>query len=1216
MNIEGGMRRALAALVCTVLAVATIQAQSLGSMNGSVRDPQGAYVPSATLTLTSTDTGASRTVQASKDGVFQFAQLTPGTYEFRVEASGFKTFLRKDVKVQVNTPLTIDVVLEVGGVGETVEVESEGEIINRTDATIGNTFNQTQIRQLPIEGRNVVDLLSLQPGVVKTNVDDYDDLRSGAVNGARSDQTNVTLDGVDVNDQLGGFAFTSVVPVTLDSVEEFRVVTSNANANQGRSSGAQVSLVTKSGSNEYHGSLYEFHRNTATTANSFFNNSISLDNGAPPVERPKLIRNVFGGSVGGPFIKDKFFFFLNFEGRRDAAAESVVNTVPTVSLRQGIVKYVTTSRTIGELTPAELKELDPLHIGANPLVLAYLNQFPLPNDSSVGDGLNTLGFRFNSPVKRDYNTYIARADYRIDDKNFLFWRGNLADNKRNSAQPYPGQPALYTTLENSKGMAIGYTALLTDHISNVFRYGFTREGDEFAGSTNGPFIGFRDISELQPYSYTEGKNVPVHNFTDDVSWIKGNHTFEFGTNMRFIRFNYFSYYNSFPYTVSSYTWLRDAGNSLLPDDASGSFATGVRSAAVSLLGLVNDTLVVYNYGRDGSTIPVGEPIARRYAADEYEWYLQDTWKMRPNLTLSYGLRYSLYSPPWETNGLQVAPNMSLGEWFDIRTSNAAQGIPANAAPDIVFDLAGPANGRPGYYDWDKNNFAPRVSVAWSPGATEGLIAKLTGGPGKTSVRGGFGSFYERVGSGLANTFDFLGATGLSTTVENPQTQYTVATAPRFTGIGTFPPLPPAPAGGFPASLPEGAYVVGFGVDNRLKTPIDYSFDFSVSRELPWDMSLEVAYVGRFGRDRLVQSDLASAQNLVDPGSGVDYYTAANQIVDFVYQAKAIKDVPRIAYWENIFPGIGRRGRTSTQEVYRVFSKYAPDWVTIQQYLDQYFISKFGRYAFYDDQYAALAAWRSLENTSYNAGQIILRKRFAHGVQFDVNYTYSKSIDLTSEPERAGSYGDNYGTGFLFNPFKPELNRAVSDYDTTHSLNSNFIWQLPVGHDRAYLANSPGWVNEVLGGWQLAGIFRATSGFPIGVSNGSNWPTNWNLSGFATVTGNLKGQTTELGDGPNLFPDPQVAFASFASTRPGEVGSRNTLRGDGLFQLDLGLGKDFKMPWEGHNLQFRWEVFNVTNTSRFDPQSLNLSITDELTFGRYTGTLSPPRVMQFGLRYEF
>jgi hypothetical protein len=1213
MKNVGDLRRLVAALICTSLVLVAAKAQATGTINGSVRDTQGAMVAEATITLVNLETTVTRTATTSKDGTYHFPQVTPGTYELRAEAVGFKKVVRQNLAVQVNTPITLDLTLEVGAVTEAVEVVSGGETINRTDATIGNTFDETQIRQLPIEGRNVVDLLSLQPGVVKTNVD-YDDLRSGAVNGARSDQSNVTLDGVDVNDQLGGFAFTSVAPVTLDSVEEFRVITSNANANQGRSSGAQVALVTKSGSNEFHGSVYEFHRNTATTANSFFNNAVPLTGGQPPVERPKLIRNVFGFSVGGPILKDKFFFFLNYEGRRDAAADSVVATVPTESLRAGVVRYLNTSGGVSDITPTELLNLDPAGIGVSPVMLTYLSQFPLPNDTSIGDGLNTLGYRFNAPIKRDFNTYIARADYQINDRHLLFWRGNLADNKSNSAPPFPGFPPRYEYLENSKGMAIGYTAIISDHVTNNFRYGYTRQGDESVGSTNGPFIGFRLLDELQPYTYTEGKNVPVNNFTNDTSWVKGNHTFEFGTNIRYIRFNYLSYYNSFPYVVGSYTWLRDVAAGLVPEDASSSFSTGVRSSAVTLLGLVNDIYIVYNYDRDGSLIPVGEPISRRYAADEYEFYVQDTWKMRPNLTLSYGLRYGLYSPPWETNGLQVAPTTPLADWYNQRTANAAQGIPASASPDIFFDLAGPANDRRGYYDWDKNNFAPRVAVAWSPDVAEGFWAKLTGGPGRTSIRGGFGSFYERIGSGLANSFDFLGATGLSTAVENPTSQYTVATAPRYTGIGAYPPLPPAPPGGFPAALPKDAFSITFAIDDSVRTPIDYSFDFAVARELPWDMSIELAYVGRFGRDRLVQSDIAPAVNLVDPESGMDYYTAANLIVDLVEQGRSIPSVERIPYWENIYPGIGRRGRTSTQEVYRLFSKYASDWVTIQYYLDAYFFSKFGPNAFFDDQYSALAAWRSLEDTSYNAGQVIVRKRFARGLQFDFNYTWSKSMDLTSEPERSGSFGTF--SGFVLNSQNPELNRGVSDYDVTHSLNTNWIWQIPVGHDRAFFADSPGWVDAIAGGWQLTGIFRATSGLPVSVDNGSFWPTNWNHEGYATASGDIRGETTRLGDGPNLFANPRAAYASFKPTRPGQIGSRNIIRGDGVLQLDLGLGKDFNMPWEGHKLQFRWEVFNVTNTARFDPQSINLDVTNELTFGSYTGTLSPPRVMQFGLRYEF
>lgn len=1216
MNSLFRLRRFAAASLCVLALNAMAVAQAAGSLNGAVRDPEGAAVAGAVLTVVNTSTQASRTVTTGKDGNYQFTQLQPGTYDLTVEHTGFKTIVNTGIGIRVNTPTTLDLDFEVGGVNESVNITAEGEAINRTDASIGNTFGERQIRQLPIEGRNVVDLLSLQPGVVKTNVDDYDDQRSGAVNGARSDQTNVTLDGVDVNDQLSGFAFTSVVPVTLDSVQEFRVVTSNANANQGRSAGAQVSLVTKTGSNEFHGSVYEFHRNTATTANSFFNNMIPLTEGTEPVGRPKLIRNVFGFSIGGPIIKDKFFFFLNYEGLRDAAEDSIVRTVPTAELRSGLIRYITTNRTIGTITPTELTNLDPLGIGANPLVLDYFNQYPLPNDSSVGDGLNTLGYRFNAPIRRDNNTYIARADYIINDHHSLFWRGNLGDGKSNSLPQFPGGAPRYTFLDNPRGMAFGLTSVLSDNVTNVFRYGFSRNGGESNGSTNGPYIGFRGFSDLVPYTYTESSNSPVHNFTNDTSWNKGAHTFEFGANIRFIRFNYLSYYNSFSYAQANANWLRGSGNELRPDDVASSFSTAYRDSAVALLGLISDVIITYNYDRDGSTIPVGEPIGRRYAADEFEFYVQDTWKLRPNLTVMAGVRYSLNSPPWETNGLQVAPTIPLGDWFEQRRAAGLAGIPAYNLPDIAFDLAGKANGRRGYYDWDKNNFAPRASIAWSPDADSGFWAKLTGGPGKTSIRGGFGVFYERIGSALANDFDFVGATGLSTVVENPSGQYTVATSPRFLGFGTIPPLPPAPPGGFPAQLPSDAFAITTAIDDQIRTPVDYSFDFSVARELKWGIVVEAAYVGRFGRNRLAQSDLAAMLNLRDPESGMDWYTSAGLLADLIQAQTPTEQVQPIPYFENLWPDIGRAGRTPTQQAYYFASKLAPDWVTVLQYLDQYFPSRFGPYAFYDDQYSALSAWRSIEDTSYNAGQLMIRKRFEHGVQFDFNYTWSKSIDLTSEAERTGSFGGAYGTGFILNAFDPELNRGVSDYDVTHSINANFLWEIPIGKERAFLNDSPGWVDQVIGGWQLAGIYRTTSGFPISSYNGRLWPTNWNIPGWATATGNIRGETTRRGDGPNLFPNPELAIGTFRNSRAGEAGTRNHLRGDGLLQVDLGLGKTFDMPWEGHRLQFRWEVFNVTNTARFDPQSLDLDVTNELTFGRYTGTLSPPRVMQFGLRYEF
>lgn len=1212
MNRSTFARRALLAVMCLLLVTPAAFAQAFGSVNGTVRDQRGDAVARATITLTNTGTNATRTVTASKDGVFQLAQVLPGTYELQVEASGFKSIVQR-VVVQVNTPVTLELTLDVGEVTEVVEVAAGQDTINQQDATIGNTFGEFQIRQLPIEGRNVVDLLSLQPGVTKTAIEDpeHDDQRSGAVNGARADQSNVTLDGVDVNDQQEGLPFTSVIPITLDSVQEFRVTTSNANADQGRGAGAQVALVTKSGTNAFHGSVYEFHRNTVTTANSYFNNLSG-------VERPKLLRNVFGASLGGPFVKDRFFFFVNYEGRRDAREDSALRLVPSETLRQGIVRYENTSGGITTLTPSDIAtEIDPLGIGPNAAILAVFNQYPLPNDNTAGDGLNVKGFRFKAPVKVENNTYIARADFHLNDRNLFFWRGNLADNYQDSVPQFPGGPPRSTDINNSRGFALGYTALVSGSITNVFRYGLTRQGTETGGASLGPSVRFRGLDDLYAYTRSSAKIVPTHNLTDDVAWVKGNHTYGFGLNFRFIRFHSNSFVNSFPDTNTNSSWLDGTGQELEPGNLRGSFEVAYLDATVALLGLQSYVYVPYNYDRDGNPQPIGSAVKRDYAANEYELYVQDSWKLRPNLTLSYGLRYSLFSPPYEQNGLQVKPTMSLADWAALRIANAAQGIPASAAPDITFDLAGPANGRPGFYDWDKNNFAPRVAVAWSPGFEKGWLAKLFGGPGRSSLRGGFGVYYEHIGAGLANTFDSDGSVGLSTALENPSGQLNASTSPRFVGFDTLPPLPAAPPGGFPASLPDETFAITFGLDDHIKTPIDYSIDVSFSRELPGDLVIEAAYVGRFARNRLAQVDLAQPVNLVDPASGMDWYTAAGLLADSLARSVPVEKMKPIPYFENLFPGIAGGGLTATQRAYRVAGNLAPDWTFVQYYLDQVFPSRFGYYTFFDDQYSALSAWRSIEDTNYNAGQFMIRKRFGHGVTFDFNYTYSKSIDLTSENERTSQFGSDYNsTGFIINQFDKNQNRAVSDFDTTHAINANWLWELPVGRGRAFLPESPGWVDAVVGGWQLTGVLRATSGFPVSVGNGRIWPTNWNISGWATATGDIKGHTTRTGDGPNLFDNVDLALQSFANTRAGQSGDRNIIRGDGFFTLDFGLGKDFRLPWEGHRLQFRWEVFNATNTARFDVSSISLDLTNSGTFGRYQETLGPPRVMQFGLRYEF
>ena len=1252
-------------LVFLLSASTLVRAQDTSALSGQITDPAGKVVPGATVTVTNVATGASRSTKASDDGNYTFSQVPPGTYKLRVEGKGFKVTEQADVQLLVATPKVINIQLEVGAVSEVVNVTGGGEVhINTTDATIGNAFNQTQIRQLPLEGRNVAGLLSLQPGVTfigSVNADGgTTDYRNGSVNGGKSDQANVTLDGVDVNDQQTGQSFNSVLRLTLDSVQEFRVVTTNPNAEQGRSSGAQISLVTKSGSNDWHGSAYEFHRNTIFSANDWFNNAAgtfapsdfavqagTANAGDPRVPRPKLIRNVFGGSFGGPIIKDRLFFFFNYEGRRDSREQSVVRVVPGLDLRKGTFTFLQftdsshTATQVAKLDAAGVKALEPLHIGPDADILSVFNKYPAPNDATVGDGLNTFGFRFNSPIHLRWNTYIGRADYNLtqDGKHTLFWRGNLQNDKDNSVQQFPGQSPIFTNLSNNKGYAVGYNASLTANIINVFHYGYTRLGLEAAGSSplsGSHLVSFRTFDDLIPAPRSVTRITPVHNFVDDLAWVKGSHSLQFGTNVRFIRNERLSFANSFNSAIINKAWLV-SNRPIRPPNLAD---TSTDHAMAALLGLVTQVTGRYNLDTDGSklfTLPEGTALKRRYAADEYEWYGQDSWHVKSNLTLTFGLRYSLYSPPWETRGLQVSPDTPLSTWFNNRGVAMTQGVPDNkSAPIVSFNLAGPVNGQRSFYGWDKNNFAPRLAFAYSPKWKLPVLKWFSGGEsGKMAIRGGYSMVYDRIGGALATNADSGTLSfGLSSSVTNPAGVLTATNTPRFSGLTNIPAsllLQPSNFGTFPATFPSGLDAGGFaitaGIDDQLRTPYSQTINFSISRELPGNMVLEAAYVGRLARHVLVNYDMAMPLNLVDPASKMDYFTAAQALAHLDAAGTSVNNVPKIAFWENIFPGYASGGLSATQIIYRDYysraTGFGPDYTTSLFELDVDCdpCSKFGPFAFFNSQFSNLNALRSQMPTNYHALQILLRRRFANGFQFDFNYSYSKSEDYASVVERNGLF-----SGSVFNSWSPGARKSVSDFDLTHQANLNGLWELPVGKGRRFLGGSGSVLDAVVGGWQMSGIYRVTSGLPTSIGNGFAFPTNWEFTGFATATkavphtGVTKNVPVFPGDsgGPNLFSDPGAAFGSFTNTLAGGVGTRNSLRGDGFYTLDMGLAKSWRMPYkETHKLQFRWEVFNVTNSVSFDVAGLKGADLDSRnTFGKYSSTLSSPRVMQFSLRYDF
>ncbi len=461
------------------------------AITGSVVDPQGGAVPGASVKLISTTQANERTTVTDDSGNYSFTSVTPGEYRIEVEASGFSKSSTTDVRALVDKTTTIAVQLQLGDVSAVVEVSAGGieNIVNKQDASLGNNFVSSQISQLPIEGRNVVDLLSLQPGVT----------RDGAVAGGRQDQANITLDGVDVNDQQTGLnldqteAFASVLRVTPDSIEEFRVTTTNANASQGRSAGAQVSLITKSGTNKFHGNLFEYHRNTATTANDWFNN-------ADGVARPKLIRNLFGGSIGGPIVKDRLFFFYNYEGMREAKDVGITNQVPLPSLGQGIIKFYDSSNVLRSLDATTINGLTsggmPV-VNVNPVALqlfaAAAARYPA-NSNQIGDGLNTGGYRFNAPLPVKQNTHTANFNWAItrEQTHALSFRLNYQQDLFGRVSAFPDTPAT-DRWSHPSGLAATYTWLINSNLTNRFSYGLTRLAYSNQGDSSENAITFRDI---------------------------------------------------------------------------------------------------------------------------------------------------------------------------------------------------------------------------------------------------------------------------------------------------------------------------------------------------------------------------------------------------------------------------------------------------------------------------------------------------------------------------------------------------------------------------------------------------------------------------------------------------------------------------------------------------------------------------------------------------
>jgi hypothetical protein len=1226
----------LASLTLCLSAVAAM-AQSTAGVTGTVKDSNGAVIAGADVKLTDTKTGAEFNTKTNDQGVYQFQKIAPGTgYKLTITNAGFQTLVINEVALGVDTTSTHNAELTIGEVSGTVVVTASNEVtLNTTDASIGNVIGERRLKELPIQLRNSpAALIGLQPGVVGNNVGATGGNRVGSVTGARTDQSNITVDGIDVNDQTTGQFAATVGNAPIDAIQEFRAVSTNPGASDGRSSGGQIELVTKSGTNEFHGNVREYNRTAATAANAWFNNK----NG---IARPALTRNQFGGSIGGPVLKDALFFFFDYEGRRDAQQVTNLRIVPLQHFREGRVAYqnqtagcptsprlTTTPQCISILTQGQVAGLDPLGVGADASLFSFVNErYPLPNDLSAGDGINTGGFRFNSPSRRADNTYTTRIDYNPNSAHKFFGRFNIArrlqtDTVNTVAAQFPGDPETGQIVVRDYTWVVGHTWTASPTFVNQVTVGAARSGLlfprdfkpafpnilTFGGGLSAPFAGIS----------SQDRFVLVPTYRDDATWTKGTHSIEFGgsfkpTNQQSGLVNDFNFI-----TVGLGGALTALNASLRPADIrNNTAARGSYDSAFSfLLGRYASVATNFNYDPSGNAFEPGTGKVRNYRYDELELYVQDNWRVRNNLTLNFGLRWHLSPAPYERDGFQAAQDVDMRQLFDLRQRNAAAGIfGPDAEPLLRYDLIGKGNNARSLYETDLNNFGPRFGFAYTPAFKDGILGKIFG-DNRTVLRGGASLVYDRPSGAItfiqdqvsylfdnsATTLFPLGGSANNALLNNP----------RFTNITSTPVNNVAPTITRPFTpfgldgLANGEF--NYAVDQKFRIPYSIQYSFGFQRELPGDFILEASYVGRQGRKLFSQADIAQVLNFRDPDSGQLLLDAFNGL-----QHQLLNGLPITAQ-----PWFENRVLGGTQTVLDFTEVEALRGSTADAIFVLYLIGALDPNVGMSAQFGTNVYISNQGASSYDGMLVSLRKRFSQGLQFDLNYTWSHSIDNGS------SITNTVTGGLVCDMTDLRVCRGNSDFDIRHLVNANFIYELPFGRGQRFGSGVAGWANHIIGGWEVSGIFTARSGQAFGTTSGA-FPVGFNFNSPAAFnTGNLgalQGRIHDVGTTIQFFDNPATVFSPQNPTegvlrfpRHGEIGSRNILRGPGFWNLDTAVMKNFKMPWsENQSLQIRWESFNVFNHHSFGLPAISIIGNN---FGQITTSASAAREMQFAIRYSF
>ena len=1303
-------------LCCAFSPSSYSQNVTTGTVIGTVTDPSGAAVPDGVVVLRNKATNSQVTQKTNSAGQYTFVNVAPGEYQITVKKENFRTADVASLTVDVAKSYNVDVRLEVGASTESVTVTTEARVeLQTTDAELGTVVGGTTLVRLPTLQRDAAELLTLQPGTTPydTQANGGFGNQGGTVAGARSDQNTIVMDGIDITDNTvgGGANAQNFIPTGVESLDEFKVGVTNSNATFSRASGGQITLISKGGSNTFHGDGYWFHQSDGLNANSWDLNH-TANAGQTFTRKTPFKDNREGVSVGGPIFKNKTFFFSNYEKRRFPAGQTVTHIVPTDSLRSGILEFKDASGVLRQYNLATAMNCgpngnlacDPRGVGISPTLQALYKLNPEGNDPTVSgaDGNNTDGLRTSvtTPIKQDYVTF--RLDHNFSDKLHFFGRYIYSRNLQvtpNQISALTGKPAIADTGNDTRGDgAIGSLAYtFNSTTTNVLRYGWIRSRIFLPGlspsssaallnlpgtdSSAGPValapglgtVGLLDvpIDVDTQRARTQGNFQRTKQLGDDISKLKGKHNISAGGSIRWLPITA-QRNDKVVGSLASLVALMDAdgngGASTIPSvnrppTCSATVTTFCLSGAdvqkwdrlyAATLGIVDNVNVLAVRDGNLNPQPFGTPLIANADMRAYDMYLQDTWRFKPTLTLTYGLSYGWQTPPHELHNEQTfIVDASTGQilsgqsYINQKLQAALQGQAFN--PTIGY-LPIAKSGRSDIYNPDYGDLGPRASLAWSPSYSDGFLGHMMGG-GKTVVRGGFGIYYDRINNVQSVEIPQLGVGFAQTLVlKSPLCSVNGSGGPNCNaaaggsnigasgfrvGVDGTIPVPSFPTVSSPV-VPANPFgeVLSFSLDPSFKVGRSYSTDFTIQRELPGNMLMEVGYIGRLGRDLPNSFDFDSAPYMLkDPASGQTFAQAFNAITAELDAKKPITAQP---WFENQLPGFdaltvanggcgGSFGNTTQCLVSQNQSLFAGRFVSSLFQNMGFDRASLGLLP-YNNLQVVLALFVRTHNdrSNYNAATFTLHKRASHGLQFDLNYTFSRSLDqLGGVQNNAGTYATS---------FNPNLQYGPSLFDRTHVFNAIFNYDLPAGKGHKFGFNNTV-LDKVIGGWYVSGVFRANSGLPLPVVGGDfgGGPFANSVNMIPTVAPSSLGGGAHFGvtgttfgssGTTNLFSNPDAAAADFRYPLigvDGRDGSGHPLRGMGLWNLDSRLGKTTSFH-ERYKVEISADFFNLFNHVNFFDPSLNIN--SPATFGVISSELIPAnrtqgsRWIELGLRLSF